>query len=197
MYAIVDIAGQQYKVQKDQKIFVHRLEGEEGSKVDFDQILLIDDDGKIQVGNPLVANTVVKATIVSHLRGDTVKVFKKKRRKGYQKLNGHRQYLSQIMIDSIGEGKVEKAPKIKAEQPKIAKPKAEPKVSAEKEENVIENTTKVSTPQKAKKESVVKNPVEKKPLKASSAEKTKKAPATKKPAEKAKAAKKPVKKKEE
>jgi large subunit ribosomal protein L21 len=183
MYAIVDIAGQQFKVQKDQKIFVHRLEGEEGSKVDFDQILLIDDDGKIQVGNPVVENTVVKATIVSQLRGDTVKVFKKKRRKGYQKLNGHRQYLSQVIIDSIGEGKAEAAPKKKAEQPKTA-PKA-PKANAVDIDDV-------SAPAKAKKE-----PVEKKAVKSAAAANTKKATATKKPAEKAKAAKKPVKKKEE
>jgi large subunit ribosomal protein L21 len=192
MYAIVDIAGQQYKVQKDQKIFVHRLEGEEGSKVDFDQILLIDDDGKIQVGNPVVANTVVKATILSHLRGDTVKVFKKKRRKGYQKLNGHRQYLSQLSIDSIGEGKAESAPKKKAEQPKSVKSKAEPKVIKAKTENITEEVkeVKVAAP-KAKKETA-----EKKPSKAAPVAKSK-VPTAKKASETTKAAKKPAKKKEE
>lgn len=111
MYAIVDIAGQQYKVEKDQKIFVHRLEGKEGSKVDFDKILLIDNDGKITVGDPLIKNMVVTASILSHLKGDKVKVFKKKRRKGYKVLNGHRQYLTEIHIDGIGEGKVKAEPK--------------------------------------------------------------------------------------
>ena len=109
MYAIVDIAGQQLKVEKDQKIFVNRLEGAEGSKVSFDKVLLLDNDGKVQVGTPVVENCVVSATIVSHLKGDKVLVFKKKRRKGYQKLNGHRQYLTQLLIDAIGEEK--KAPK--------------------------------------------------------------------------------------
>jgi large subunit ribosomal protein L21 len=192
MYAIVDIAGQQYKVQKDQKIFVHRLEGEEGSKVDFDKILLIEDDGKIQVGNPLVANTVVKATILSHLRGDTVKVFKKKRRKGYQKLNGHRQYLSQIVIDNIGEGKAEKQPAKKAEQPKISKPKAEPKVAQAEGKAVKEVIKEVKVSPIAKKE-----PVEKKPTKTAVTPKVKKAPVAKITDAKAKAAKKPAKKKEE
>jgi large subunit ribosomal protein L21 len=102
MYVIVDIAGQQYKVEKDQKIFVNRLEGVTGSKIDFDQVLLVDNDGKVQVGMPVVKNMVVSASIISHQKGDTVKVFKKKRRKGYQKLNGHRQSLTQLLIESIG-----------------------------------------------------------------------------------------------
>jgi large subunit ribosomal protein L21 len=179
MYAIVDIAGQQFKVEKDQKIFVHRLEGEEGSKIDFDQILLTDEDGNIQVGTPVVSNMVVKATILSHLRGDTVKVFKKKRRKGYQKLNGHRQYLTQIQIDSIGEGKAEAKPEKKAGSKK-ATTKA---VAAEKPVKAAPKAP------KAKKETAEK-PVKK--------EAAKKAPAVKKAAEPTKAAaKKPAKKKEE
>ena len=101
MYAIVDIAGQQYKVEKDQKVFVNRLEGEEGSKVDFDQVLLVDNEGKVQVGAPLVKDMVVSASIVSHLKGDTVKVFKKKRRKGYEKKQGHRQNYTEIKIKDI------------------------------------------------------------------------------------------------
>lgn len=176
MYAIVDIAGQQFKVEKDQKIFVNRLEGEEGSKIDFDQILLTDDNGKVQVGTPIVENMVVKATILSHLRGETVKVFKKKRRKGYQKLNGHRQYLSQIQIDSIGEGKAEAKPEKKAAA-KVSKPKTEAAPKA------------IKAAQKAKKE-VAEKPAKK--------EATKKAPVAKKTAEPKKAAaKKPAKKKEE
>ena len=171
MYAIVDIAGQQYKVEKDQKIFVNRLAGEEGSKIDFDQILLTDDNGKVQVGTPVVGNMVVKATILSHLRGETVKVFKKKRRKSYQKLNGHRQFLTQIQIDSIGEGVAEAKPEKKAVA-KVAKPKAEP---ADKPAKAAPKAKKETTEKPAKK-----------------------APAAKKVAEPKKAAaKKPAKKKEE
>ncbi len=101
MYAIVDIAGQQFKVEKDKKLYVHRLEGEEGSELDFNKVLLIDNDGKVRVGTPNIKNAVVRARILSHLKGDKVLVFKKKRRKGYQKLNGHRQYLTQIQIEDI------------------------------------------------------------------------------------------------
>ncbi len=101
MYAIVDIAGQQFKVEKDKKLYVHRLEGEEGSELDLDKVLLIDNEGKVEIGSPNIENAVVKAKILSHLKGDKVLVFKKKRRKGYQKLNGHRQYLTQIQIESI------------------------------------------------------------------------------------------------
>ena len=101
MYAIVDIAGQQFKVEKDQKVFVHRLDGEEGAQVSFDQVLLVDNDGKIKVGVPTVKGAKVSAKILSHIRGDKVLVFKKKRRKGYQKLNGHRQDLTQILVEEI------------------------------------------------------------------------------------------------
>ncbi|MDR1878057.1 MAG: 50S ribosomal protein L21 [Bacteroidales bacterium] len=103
MYAIVEIAGQQFKVEKDQKIFVHRLNAEEGSKIDFDNVLLVDDNGKINVGIPSISGAKVSATVLNHLKGKKVLVFKKKRRKGYQKLNGHRQYLSYIQIDEIVE----------------------------------------------------------------------------------------------
>ena len=101
MYAIVDIAGQQFKVEKENKLYVNRLEGEEGAEVDFDKVLLIDNDGKVKIGTPNVKNAVVKAKILSHLKGDKVLVFKKKRRKGYQKLNGHRQLLTQVQIEDI------------------------------------------------------------------------------------------------
>ncbi|MFO7923972.1 MAG: 50S ribosomal protein L21 [Bacteroidales bacterium] len=101
MYAIVDIAGQQFKVEKDRKLYVNRLEGEEGAELDLDKVLLIDNEGKVKVGTPNVKNAVVKAKILSHLKGDKVLVFKKKRRKGYQKLNGHRQLITQIQIEDI------------------------------------------------------------------------------------------------
>ncbi|RLD48903.1 MAG: 50S ribosomal protein L21 [Bacteroidetes bacterium] len=101
MYAIVDIAGQQFKVEKDNKIFVHRLQDEEGAKVEFDNVLLVDDGKKVKVGTPNVKGVKVTATVVSHLKGDKVMVFKKKRRKGYKVLNGHRQYLTQLLIEDI------------------------------------------------------------------------------------------------
>jgi large subunit ribosomal protein L21 len=101
MYAIVDIAGQQFKVEKDQKIFVNRLEGETGSKVEFTEVLLVDNDGKVSVGEPLVSGASVNATILAHARGEKVKIFKKKRRKGYQKETGHRQDLTQLKIEGI------------------------------------------------------------------------------------------------
>ena len=101
MYAIVEIAGQQFKVNKDQKIFVHRQEGEPGAQLKFDRVYLIDNDADIRVGTPVVNGASVSASIVSHVRGDKVLVFKKKRRKGYQKMNGHRQDFTQLLIDGI------------------------------------------------------------------------------------------------
>jgi len=101
MYAIVEIAGQQFKVEKDQKVFVHRMDADEGSEVELAKVLLVDNNGKVQVGNPVVKGAKVSAKVLSHLKGDKVLVFKKKRRKGYEKLNGHRQYLSQIQIQDI------------------------------------------------------------------------------------------------
>jgi large subunit ribosomal protein L21 len=101
MYAIVEIAGQQFKVNKDQKIFVHRQEGEAGAQLTFDRVFLIDNDDDVKVGMPLVSGASVNASIVSHVRGDKVLVFKKKRRKGYQKMNGHRQDFTQLLIENI------------------------------------------------------------------------------------------------
>ena len=101
MYAIVEIAGQQFKVEKDRKLYVHRLEGEEGSSLSFDKILLVDNDGQVKVGTPVVEGAQVKAKILRHLKDDKVIVFKKKRRKGYRVKNGHRQYLTQIAIEEI------------------------------------------------------------------------------------------------
>ena len=101
MYAIVEIQGQQFKVEKDSKVFVHRMQAEEGATVSFDKVLLIDADGNVTIGAPVVSGASVKATVLEHLKGDKVLVFKKKRRKGYQKLNGHRQYLTKIQINEI------------------------------------------------------------------------------------------------
>ena len=103
MYAIVEIAGQQFKVEKGREIFVHRLPGNEGDKVGFSRVLLIDNEGKIALGSPAVEDAAVTAEIIDHVRGDKVVVFKKKRRKGYQKRNGHRQDFTRILIDAIFE----------------------------------------------------------------------------------------------
>jgi large subunit ribosomal protein L21 len=101
MYAIVEIAGQQFKVEKEKKLFVHQLEANEGDSVDFDKVLLVDNDGKIAVGTPTIKGAKVTAKVLEHVKGDKVLVFKKKRRKGYKKLNGHRQQFTQIQIESI------------------------------------------------------------------------------------------------
>jgi large subunit ribosomal protein L21 len=101
MYAIVEIAGQQFKVSKDLKVYVHRLTNEEGSKVSFDKVYLLDDNGTITIGAPAIEGASVEAKVLQHLKGDKVIVFKKKRRKGYKKRNGHRQYLTQIVIEGI------------------------------------------------------------------------------------------------
>lgn len=100
MYAIVEIAGQQFKVEEGQKIYTHRLKANEGEVVNFEKILLVDNNGDIKVGSPTVSGKI-SAKVLKHLKGDKVLVFKKKRRKGYQKLNGHRQYLSYIQIEKI------------------------------------------------------------------------------------------------
>ena len=101
MYAIVEIAGQQFKVEEGKKIFVHRLEAEEGKKVEFDQVLLIEEDGKITIGEPTINEAVVEGMVLDHMRGDKVIVFKKKRKKGYRVKNGHRQNFTQVEILSI------------------------------------------------------------------------------------------------
>ncbi|NQU34696.1 MAG: 50S ribosomal protein L21 [Bacteroidetes bacterium] len=101
MYVVVDIAGQQFKVEQGQEVFVNRLEGEEGEKVKFEKVLLVDDNGAVKIGTPMVEGAAIDAQIISHLRGDKVVVFKKKRRKGYQKSNGFRQDLSKVLIEKI------------------------------------------------------------------------------------------------
>ena len=101
MYAIVEIAGQQFKVEKDRYLYTHRLVGEEGAGLVFDKVLLVDNGGDIQIGVPTVAGATIKAKILAHVRGEKVLVFKKKRRKTYQKQNGHRQDLTKILIEEI------------------------------------------------------------------------------------------------
>ncbi|CAM3829327.1 50S ribosomal protein L21 [Flavobacterium cucumis] len=108
MYAIVEIAGQQFKVSKDQKVYVHRLASEEGTKVSFDKVLLLDENGTVTLGAPAVEGASVEAKVLQHLKGDKVIVFKKKRRKGYKKKNGHRQSFTQILIEGIVAGGAKK-----------------------------------------------------------------------------------------
>ena len=129
MYAIVEIAGQQFKVAKDQKVYVHRLAQEEGSKVSFDQVFLLDDGKDVTVGAPAITGASVEAKVVKHLKGDKVIVFKKKRRKGYRVKNGHRQALTELLIEGISAkgGTKKAAPKAKAAP---AEKKAAPKQSA-------------------------------------------------------------------
>ena len=119
MYAIVEIAGQQFKVAKDQKVYVHRLQNEEGAKVSFDKVLLLDNGSNVTVGAPAIKGAEVTAKILGHLKGDKVIVFKKKRRKGFRKKNGHRQFLTEIQIEGIATSAKKKAP-VKKEEPKKA-----------------------------------------------------------------------------
>ena len=136
MYAIVEIAGQQFKVERGVKVYVHRLDANEGAKVEFDKVLLVDNGGKVQIGTPSIDGAKVAATVLSHLKGDKVIVFKKKRRKGYQKSNGHRQQLTQILVQGIlGKGetlKDEIAVVKKAVKSETAEVEAKPKKAAPK-----------------------------------------------------------------
>ena len=134
MYAIVEIAGQQFKVAKDQKVFVNRLAIEEGKKVDFDNVLLIGDGDNVTVGAPAIDGALVGAKVLRHLKGDKVIVFKKKRRKGYRVKNGHRQALSEIVIESIASPGAKKKSSTKKEETKKEAPKKETKAAAAKAE---------------------------------------------------------------
>jgi large subunit ribosomal protein L21 len=101
MFAIVEIAGQQFKVEKDQTLYVHRLQQEAGASIELNDVLLLDNNGNVTIGSPKVDGASVKAKVLNHLKGDKVIVFKKKRRKGYRKSNGHRQSFTKIQIESI------------------------------------------------------------------------------------------------
>jgi large subunit ribosomal protein L21 len=197
MYAIVDIAGQQFKVEEGKKIFVHRLDNKEGDNIDIDEVLLIDQDGKVMVGQPIVKGAKVTAKVIDHVRGDKVKVFKKKRRKGYQVLNGHRQDFTQIQIETIVEKGAEKKAAAKKETPAakpaekktVAKKVAEPKVEAKEEKAVKKPAVKkpaVKKPVAKKTATTAAKPVAKKKVKkATATKKTTAKKATAKPAAKA------------
>jgi large subunit ribosomal protein L21 len=188
MYAIVTIAGQQFKVEKGKKVIVHQLHSNVGDEVTFEKVLLIDNEGKIKVGTPYVKDAAVTAQVVSHMRGDKIRVFKKKRRKGYQVLNGHRQYLTELLIDDIIESgfvKKEHKPK-KAEEPKVVdKVKAEPKAEVKEKPAGKEKPAarKKTVPKVTEKQA---KPAAKKPVKKETAEKAK--PAAKKAEPKSKPA---------
>ena len=113
MFAIVEILGQQFKVQKDQKLVVNRLDQKEGSKISFENVLLVDNGKEFDLGNPTIEGYFIEAKIIKHLKGDKVIVFKKKRRKGYKVKKGHKQYLSEILIESISKNKIQKKVKFK------------------------------------------------------------------------------------
>ncbi|PID68790.1 MAG: 50S ribosomal protein L21 [Flavobacteriales bacterium] len=154
MYAIVEIAGQQFKVAKNQKVFVHRLPEKEGSKVSFDKVLLLD-DGKVNIGAPVIEGAAVTAKVLKHLKGDKVIVFKKKRRKGYRVKNGHRQYLSQIEIESIVASGAKKTKK-KETTKKAVQEKAAPKKEAPKPKTESPVEKKVATAKKPTKKAPAK-----------------------------------------
>jgi len=134
MYAIVEIAGQQFKVAKDQRLFVHRLQDKEGAKVSFDKVFLLDDGKKVTVGAPAITGASVEAKVLCHLKGDKVIVFKKKRRKGYRVKNGHRQSLTQVVVEQINEKTAAKpvVEKKVATKAAAAKPAAKKEAPAKK-----------------------------------------------------------------
>jgi len=151
MYAIVEIAGHQFKVEKDQKVFVNRLATEEGKSIDFDNVLLIGDGDNTTLGAPAIDGAQVSAKVLRHLKGDKVIVFKKKRRKGYRVKNGHRQALSEIVIEAIASSGAKKSKPAKAKAEKASSKeerKAESKPAATTEEKKAEPKTKKASSKK-------------------------------------------------
>ena len=132
MNAIVEISGKQFKVEKDSKLFVHRLEGKEGSKVTFDNVLLLDNGSKVTVGTPTVKGASIQAKIIQHVKDNKVIVFKKKRRKGYKVKNGHRQALTQILIEKVNEKSAAKKADVKADTKAEAKKPVAKKAATKK-----------------------------------------------------------------
>jgi large subunit ribosomal protein L21 len=164
MYAIVEIAGQQFKVEEGEKIFVHHLEAEDGKTVEFDHVLLLENNGKVTIGEPVIKDALVEGKVLEQLKGDKVIVFKKKRKKGYRVRNGHRQYFTKVEIVSIKEKAVRKA------SPK-------------------EETVEVKAAVKEKETVEVKAAVKKKPVAAEKIPSTKKPAVKKTPASKVSASK--------
>jgi len=148
MYAIVEIAGLQYKVEKDQRLYVNRLNVEAGKKVKFDRVLLIEDKGDVLVGAPVIDGAKVDATVNGEVKSDKVLVFKKKRRKGYQKMNGHRQMFTSITINKITAKAPAKKAAAKATEEKEAAPKAAAKKPAAKKTAAKKPAAKKAAPKK-------------------------------------------------
>ena len=146
MYAVVEIQGSQFKVEKDQKLFVNRIDAKEGSKVSFDNVLLVDDGKKVQVGKPNLSGTSVEAKVVAHKKDDKVVVFKKKRRKGYKVKNGHRQAITEIIIQAISEKKASSKKEVDSSKKTTAAKKttATKKTSTAKKTKVAKKTTAAS-----------------------------------------------------
>ena len=151
MYAIVEISGRQFKVEKKQKLFVNRLDTQEGKKVSFDNVLMVNDGTKFSVGTPNVIGAKVDAKVLKHLKSDKVIVFKKKRRKGYKVKNGHRQAITEIEISDILTGMTKKSPVKKKEAPKKAETK---KVSAKKEKQDLSSLSVAELKEMAKKKGI-------------------------------------------
>ncbi|MDA8995010.1 MAG: 50S ribosomal protein L21 [Schleiferiaceae bacterium] len=149
MYAIVEIAGLQYKVEKDQRLYVNRLNVEAGKKVKFDRVLLIEEKGDVKVGAPVIDGAVVEATVNSEVKGDKVLIFKKKRRKGYQKMNGHRQIFTSITINKITASAPAKKAAAKATEEKEAAPAAAAKKPAAKKPAAKKPAAKKAAPKKS------------------------------------------------
>ena len=151
MYAIVEISGRQFKVEKKQKLFVNRLDAQEGKKVSFENVLMVNDGAKFSVGTPNVSGAQVDAKVLKHLKSDKVIVFKKKRRKGYKVRNGHRQAITEIEISDILTGMTKKSPVKKKEAPKKAETK---KVSAKKEKQDLSSLSVAELKEMAKKKGI-------------------------------------------
>ena len=143
MYAIVEIAGHQFKVEKDQKVFVNRLAVEEGKQVDFDNVLLLADGSNVTVGAPAIDGAQVSAKVLKHLKGDKVIVFKKKRRKGYRVKNGHRQALTEIVIENIVASGAKPAKKAEKAAPKKEAKAEAPKATAKKASGKADDLKKI------------------------------------------------------
>ena len=144
MNAIVKISGKQFKVAKDTKLFVNRIDAKEGSKVSFDDVLLIDNGSKVIVGNPVVKDASVEAKVLKHLKDDKVIVFKKKRRKGYRVKNGHRQALTEILIEKVNEKTTAKKTETKEVKKAEVKKPAVKKAPAKKTATATKKTAKSS-----------------------------------------------------
>lgn len=162
MYAIVDIAGQQFKVKPSQKLKVHRLEAEEGKHVELGNVLLVSNGSTVSVGTPTVDGARIAAKVLNHGKGDKVLVFKKKRRKGYKKMNGHRQYITELWIEAIL-GKGEKFDAAKSTAPKAQAPKpVEPKARKAAAPKAAEAVKKAPAKKAAPKKTAEKKPAAKK-----------------------------------